>query len=53
MDQAHRGYSMADDASGRLHGINPLFMKYIPTDGKFSGQMGYGYRYDIVLSPLR
>lgn len=44
MDQAHRGYSMADDASSRLNGINPLFMKYVPTDGKFSGQSGYGYR---------
>ena len=23
---------------------NPLFMKYTPTAGKFSGQQGYGYR---------
>ena len=24
--------------------VNPLFMKYTPTNGKFSGQLGYGYR---------
>ena len=35
---------MADDSSMRLNSINPLFMKYIPTEGKFSGQSGYGYR---------
>ena len=34
---------MADDATG-YRSINPLFMKYTPTDGKFSGQLGYGYR---------
>ena len=50
VDQAHRGYSMADDASSRLNGINPLFMKYVPTDGKFSGQTGYGYRYAATRS---
>ncbi len=44
VDQAHRGYSMADDAAG-YRSVNPLFMKYTPTDGKFSGQTGYGYRY--------
>jgi len=43
IDQAHRGYSMADDTSG-YYSINPLFMKYVPTNGKFSGQNGYGYR---------
>lgn len=43
VDQAHRGYTMADDASG-FRNVNPLFMKYTPTDGKFSGQLGYGYR---------
>ena len=42
-DQGHRGYNMADDAGG-YKSVNPLFMKYTPTDGKFSGQPGYGYR---------
>ena len=46
VDQAHRGYNMADD-SGGYRSVNPLFMKYTPTNGKFSGQLGYGYRYDI------
>jgi D-galacturonate reductase len=44
VDQAHRGYSMSSDADG-YRSVNPLFMKYAPTDGKFSGQLGYGYRY--------
>jgi D-galacturonate reductase len=44
VDQAHRGYSMSSDADG-YRSVNPLFMKYTPTDGKFSGQLGYGYRY--------
>ena len=43
VDQGHRGYNMSDDASG-YKSMNPLFMKYTPTDGKFSGQNGYGYR---------
>jgi len=43
IDQAHRGYNMANDELG-YRSINPLFMKYTPTDGKFSGQLGYGYR---------
>ena len=43
IDQAHRGYNMADDAAG-YRSINPLFMKYTPTDGYFSGQNAYGYR---------
>jgi D-galacturonate reductase len=43
IDQAHRGYSMSDDASG-FRSINPLFMKYAPTDGYFSGQSSYGYK---------
>ena len=34
---------MADDNTG-YRSVNPLFMKYTPTNGKFSGQMGYGYR---------
>jgi D-galacturonate reductase len=43
VDQAHRGYNMADE--GGYRSVNPLFMKYTPTNGKFSGQLGYGYRY--------
>jgi D-galacturonate reductase len=43
IDQAHRGYHMADDNSG-YKSVNPLFMKYTPSDGKFAGQNGYGYR---------
>jgi D-galacturonate reductase len=43
IDQAHRGYNMSTDGDG-YRSLNPLFMKYTPTDGKFSGQMGYGYR---------
>jgi D-galacturonate reductase len=43
VDQAHRGYNMSSDAGG-YRSVNPLFMKYTPTDGKFSGQLGYGYR---------
>lgn len=34
---------MASDGLG-FRSVNPLFMKYTPTDGKFSGQNGYGYR---------
>jgi D-galacturonate reductase len=33
----------ADDGLG-FRSVNPLFMKYTPTDGHFSGQGGYGYR---------
>jgi D-galacturonate reductase len=44
IDQAHRGYSVATDASGYAS-ANPLFMKYTPdADGYFVGQTGYGYR---------
>jgi D-galacturonate reductase len=43
VDQAHRGFSVATDASGYAS-ANPLFMKYTPDDGKFVGQNGYGYR---------
>lgn len=43
VDQAHRGYNTANDALG-YRSINPLFMKYEPTNGKFNGQHGYGYR---------
>lgn len=44
VDQAHRGYSLATDASGYAS-ANPLFMKYTPDPhGFFAGQSGYGYR---------
>ncbi|KAG2393593.1 hypothetical protein C9374_007124 [Naegleria lovaniensis] len=46
IDQAHRGYTVASDAttSSGLRSINPLFMKYSPdVFGRFSGQNGYGY----------
>lgn len=43
VDQAHRGYTVATDGGGFKSG-NPLFMKYTPTNGRFSGQGGYGVR---------
>ena len=43
VDQAHRGYTVSTDENG-FSSCNPLFMKYTPTDGYFSGQTGYGYR---------
>ena len=43
VDQAHRGYSVSTDGAG-YGSVNPLFMKYTPTDGLFSGQTGYGYK---------
>jgi D-galacturonate reductase len=43
VDQAHRGYNVSKDGDG-YRSINPLFMKYTPSDGCFSGQSGYGYK---------
>ena len=43
VDQAHRGFSTATDAGG-FASPNPLFMKYTPSEGRFVGQQGYGYR---------
>jgi len=45
IDQAHRGYTMASDSygGGGFKSVNPLFMKYTPSGGKFAGQRGYGY----------
>ena len=34
---------MASDGGGYAS-VNPLFMKYTPSNGEFSGQLGYGYR---------
>lgn len=42
IDQAHRGYTMAADGDG-FRSVNPLFMKYTPSNGFFAGQRGYGY----------
>jgi len=43
VDQAHRGCTVATDAGG-FGSVNPLFMKYTPTNGKFSGQASYGVK---------
>lgn len=41
VDQAHRGCTVSTDEGG-FASVNPLFMKYTPTNGKFSGQGSYG-----------
>ena len=38
VDQAHRGYTVAKDGDG-FRSVNPLFMKYTPTDGEKSSQV--------------
>lgn len=43
VDQAHRGCTVATDDKG-FASVNPLFMKYTPTNGKFSGQASYGVK---------
>jgi D-galacturonate reductase len=43
VDQAHRGYTFSDDAAG-FKSVNPLFFKYTPSNGQFSGQASYGYQ---------
>ena len=43
IDQAHRGYTLSTDEKG-FGNVNPLFMKYTPCEGEFTGQLGYGYR---------
>lgn len=43
VDQAHRGCTLAQDGQPFLS-VNPLFMKYTPTAGKFAGQGGYGVK---------
>lgn len=43
VDQAHRGCTVSTDSSG-FASVNPLFMKYTPTNGMFSGQGSYGVR---------
>ena len=43
VDQAHRGCTVSTDAAG-FASVNPLFMKYTPSQGKFVGQGSYGVR---------
>jgi len=43
VDQAHRGACVSTDRKGYAS-INPLFMKYTPTNGMFSGQGSYGVK---------
>ncbi|TAQ86652.1 hypothetical protein B7494_g5030 [Chlorociboria aeruginascens] len=44
IDQAKRGYDVADDEVGSLTWYNPFYMRYAPDEeGNFAGQTGYGY----------
>jgi len=43
VDQAHRGCTVSIDEKP-FQSVNPLFMKYTPTQGYFSGQLSYGVR---------
>ena len=44
IDQARRGYDVAEDSQGQLMWYNPFYMKYAPDEeGNFNGQTGYGY----------
>jgi D-galacturonate reductase len=44
IDQAKRGYDVADDRAGQLMWYNPFYMRYAPDEeGNFGGQGGYGY----------
>ncbi|KAI0525304.1 hypothetical protein F5B22DRAFT_332733 [Xylaria bambusicola] len=44
INQAKRGYDVADDSAGQLMWYNPFYMKYAPDEeGNFNGQGGYGY----------
>jgi len=42
-DQGHRGCTVGEDGKP-FASVNPLFMKYTPTNGYFSGQQSYGVR---------
>ena len=42
VDQAHRGYTIAEDGQ-RFANVNPLFWKPTPSDGRFAAQRCYGY----------
>lgn len=51
VDQAKRGYDVADDAAGQLVWYNPFYMRYAPDeDGNFNGQTGYGYERTLCLA---
>mmetsp|Transcript_17335 Transcript_17335/g.21188 ORF Transcript_17335/g.21188 Transcript_17335/m.21188 type:complete len:355 (+) Transcript_17335:475-1539(+) len=43
VDQAHRGCTVGEDGKP-FASVNPLFMKYTPTNGYFSGQASYGVK---------
>ncbi|KFY36660.1 hypothetical protein V495_07699 [Pseudogymnoascus sp. VKM F-4514 (FW-929)] len=44
INQAKRGYDVADDSAGQLVWYNPFYMRYAPDEeGNFGGQTGYGY----------
>lgn len=44
VDQAHRGYTVAEDGEG-FKNVNPLYMRYTPDeDGNYVGQQTYGYQ---------
>ncbi|KAJ9629953.1 hypothetical protein H2203_002338 [Taxawa tesnikishii (nom. ined.)] len=44
VNQAKRGYDVAEDDQGQLMWYNPFYMKYAPDEsGNFAGQGGYGY----------
>ena len=44
IDQAKRGYDVAEDSQDQLMWYNPFYMKYAPDEeGNFNGQTGYGY----------
>jgi D-galacturonate reductase len=43
VDQAHRGCTVATD-DAPFASVNPLFMKYTPTNGEFAGQGSYGVK---------
>ena len=44
MDQAKRGYDVAEDSQCQIMWYNPFYMKYSPDEeGNFNGQTGYGY----------
>ena len=44
IDQARRGYDVAEDSQGQLMWYNPFYMKYAPDEeDNFNGQTGYGY----------
>eukprot|EP00586_Coscinodiscus_wailesii_P023649 CAMPEP_0172497046 /NCGR_PEP_ID=MMETSP1066-20121228/94767_1 /TAXON_ID=671091 /ORGANISM="Coscinodiscus wailesii, Strain CCMP2513" /LENGTH=423 /DNA_ID=CAMNT_0013269621 /DNA_START=62 /DNA_END=1333 /DNA_ORIENTATION=- len=53
VDQAHRGCTVAQDGKS-FASVNPLFMKYTPTNGEFSGQNSYGVRsFELFLDACR